>query len=80
MNNTYTETQKRKKSGIPLANLANYHQAQIDRLERVKREADQNENDDAGNPTYNDEWNVSLQGELDGHYRNLNKLNRVLES
>jgi hypothetical protein len=75
-----TQATQRKKTSMPLVDLANYHQANIDRLEAIKREADQNEDDAAGNPTYNDEWDESMQQKLNGHYENLGKLNGILEA
>lgn len=79
MSNSTQATQRKKKS-MPLVDLANFYQSNIDRLETIKREADQNEDDADGNPIYNDEWDESMQMELNGHYENLSKLNGILEA
>lgn len=75
-----TQATQRKKTSMPLVDLANFYQSNIDRLETIKREADQNEDDADGNPNYNDEWDESMQMELNGHYENLSKLNGILEA
>lgn len=62
------------KSGNPLESIAGFYGREIEILEHAKREADQNESDADGNPTYNDDWSEADQEKLNTYRNELKQL------